>query len=83
MVYLPMAYLYGKKFIGPITPTIMALREEIYDEPYHNIDWGQSRNACAKVCSVFKKIQKVLAWFFIVFLNEIERGEIPLPLILY
>ena len=21
MVYLPMAYLYGKKFIGPITPT--------------------------------------------------------------
>lgn len=48
MVYLPMAYLYGKKFVGPITPTILALRKEIYDEPYHKIDWGQSRNACAK-----------------------------------
>uniref|UniRef100_A0ACD5WM01 Uncharacterized protein n=1 Tax=Avena sativa TaxID=4498 RepID=A0ACD5WM01_AVESA len=48
MVYLPMAYLYGKKFIGPITPTILALREEIYDVPYHKIDWGQSRSSCAK-----------------------------------
>lgn len=48
MVYLPMAYLYGKKFVGPITPTILALREEIYDMPYHKIDWGQTRNTCAK-----------------------------------
>jgi cycloartenol synthase len=53
MVYLPMAYLYGKKFVGPITPTILSLRKEIYDEPYHMIDWGQSRNECAKVCSLF------------------------------
>uniref|UniRef100_A0A8I6XYQ8 Squalene cyclase N-terminal domain-containing protein n=1 Tax=Hordeum vulgare subsp. vulgare TaxID=112509 RepID=A0A8I6XYQ8_HORVV len=48
MVYLPMAYLYGKKFVGPITPIILALREEIYDMPYHKINWGMSRNACAK-----------------------------------
>lgn len=52
MVYLPMAYLYGRKFVGPITPTILAIREEIYDMPYHKIDWGISRNACAKVRSV-------------------------------
>nr|BBJ70065.1 oxidosqualene cyclase [Imperata cylindrica] len=48
MVYLPMAYLYGKKFVGPITPTILALREEIYDTPYGKIDWSDARNKCAK-----------------------------------
>ncbi|PAN03964.1 hypothetical protein PAHAL_1G031900 [Panicum hallii] len=48
MVYLPMAYLYGKKFVGPITPTILALREEIYSTWYVNIDWSKARNACAK-----------------------------------
>ncbi|TKW38063.1 hypothetical protein SEVIR_1G089650v4 [Setaria viridis] len=48
MVYLPMAYLYGKKFVGPITPTILALREEIYGTCYVKIDWSKARNACAK-----------------------------------
>ncbi|XP_021314162.1 achilleol B synthase-like isoform X2 [Sorghum bicolor] len=48
MVYLPMAYLYGKKFVGPITPTILALREEIYDTPYGEIGWSDAANKCAK-----------------------------------
>ncbi|KAK2662714.1 hypothetical protein Ddye_001288 [Dipteronia dyeriana] len=48
MVYLPMSYLYGKRFVGPITPTILSLRKEIYTVPYHDIDWNQARNLCAK-----------------------------------
>ncbi|KOM54114.1 hypothetical protein LR48_Vigan10g000600 [Vigna angularis] len=48
MVYLPMSYLYGKRFIGPITPTILSLRKELYTVPYHDIDWDQARNLCAK-----------------------------------
>ncbi|CAD6244632.1 unnamed protein product [Miscanthus lutarioriparius] len=48
MVYLPMAYLYGKKFVGPITSTILAIREEIYDSSYEKIDWSEARRACAK-----------------------------------
>uniref|UniRef100_A0A0E0R9S8 Terpene cyclase/mutase family member n=1 Tax=Oryza rufipogon TaxID=4529 RepID=A0A0E0R9S8_ORYRU len=35
-------------FVGPITPTILALREEIYTDPYHTIDWAQACNACSK-----------------------------------
>lgn len=50
MVYLPMSYLYGKRFVGPITPAIMDLRKELYTVPYHEIDWNQARNLCAKVC---------------------------------
>jgi len=52
MVYLPMAYLYGKKFVGPITPTILALREEIYDTPYGEIGWSDAANKCAKVSHI-------------------------------
>ncbi|XP_058188427.1 cycloartenol Synthase-like [Rhododendron vialii] len=48
MVYLPMSYLYGKRFVGPITPEITALRKELYAIPYHEINWNQARNQCAK-----------------------------------
>ncbi|KAA8535868.1 hypothetical protein F0562_030812 [Nyssa sinensis] len=48
MVYLPMSYLYGKRFVGPINATILSLRRELYAYPYHHIDWNQARNLCAK-----------------------------------
>ena len=49
MVYLPMSYLYGKRFVGPITSTIRSLRKELYMVPYHEIDWNEARNLCAKI----------------------------------
>ncbi|CAM0914184.1 unnamed protein product [Alopecurus aequalis] len=48
LVYMAMAYLYGKKFVGPITPTILELREELYNVPYTNIEWSKERDSCAK-----------------------------------
>jgi len=48
MVYMPMAYIYAKKFVGPITPTILAIRNEIYNIPYNEIDWNKARVSCAK-----------------------------------
>lgn len=48
MVYMPMAYIYGRKFVGPITPTILALREELYNKPYSEINWNMARTSCAK-----------------------------------
>ncbi|CAA6675105.1 unnamed protein product [Spirodela intermedia] len=48
MVYLPMSYLYGKRFVGPITPLVLSLRKELYAVPYDNLDWGKARNSCAK-----------------------------------
>jgi achilleol B synthase len=47
---MPMSYLYGKKFVGPITPKILAIREELYNVVYHDIDWNKARDTCAKVC---------------------------------
>lgn len=49
MVYLPMSYLYGKRFVGPLTPTVLSLRKELFIVPYHEIDWNRARNECAKV----------------------------------
>ncbi|KAJ7962649.1 Terpene cyclase/mutase family member [Quillaja saponaria] len=48
MVYLPMSYLYGKRFVGPITPVVRSLRKELYSVQYHEIDWNKARNTCAK-----------------------------------
>ncbi|KAM0862135.1 hypothetical protein ACQ4PT_045450 [Festuca glaucescens] len=48
LVYMPMAYLYGKKFVGPITPTILALREELYNTTYDEVNWKNARSSCAQ-----------------------------------
>ncbi|KAL1805880.1 hypothetical protein ACET3Z_028948 [Daucus carota] len=48
LINLPMSYLYGRRFVGPISSTVLALREEIFNVPYHEIDWNQARNLCAK-----------------------------------
>jgi beta-amyrin synthase len=49
MVYLPCSYLYGKRFVGPITPLILQLREELFNQSYENVNWKKARHQCAKV----------------------------------
>ena len=53
LVYMPMSYLYGKRFVGPITGLIRSLREEMYNESYDQINWIGARNNVAKVHVVF------------------------------
>ncbi|KAI5581191.1 hypothetical protein Peur_030089 [Populus x canadensis] len=48
LVYMPMSYLYGKRFVGPITPLILSLREELYLQPYESVKWKQVRHLCAE-----------------------------------
>ncbi|OQU79424.1 hypothetical protein SORBI_3008G142400 [Sorghum bicolor] len=52
ITYMSIAFLYGKKFVGPITPTILALRDELYSSPYDQIDWNKARNSCAKALNM-------------------------------
>lgn len=44
MVTLPMGYLYGRRWHGPITPLITELRKELYVERYNAINWPQQRH---------------------------------------
>ncbi|AET01563.2 beta-amyrin synthase [Medicago truncatula] len=48
LVYMPMSYLYGKRFVGPITPLILKLREELLTEHYEKVNWQKVRHLCAK-----------------------------------
>ncbi|XP_021744147.1 lupeol synthase-like isoform X1 [Chenopodium quinoa] len=48
LVYMPVSYMYGRRFVGPITELIQSLRTEIYPHPYHEINWNKARNSCAK-----------------------------------
>ncbi|KAH9716427.1 Camelliol C synthase [Citrus sinensis] len=48
LTYMPMSYFYGKRFVGPITPLVLQLREEIYIQPYDEINWSKLRHLCAK-----------------------------------
>jgi cycloartenol synthase len=46
MVYLPMGYLYGSKFVyenASTDPLIQELRKELYCQPYESIDWDKTR----------------------------------------
>ncbi|RHN51007.1 putative lupeol synthase [Medicago truncatula] len=59
LIYMNMSYLYGKKFVGAINSLIKSLREELYNEPYDQINWNKARNTVAKVCQfiiyIFKR----------------------------
>lgn len=48
LVYMPMSYLYGKRFVGTITRLVLSLRQEIYNQPYDEMDWNKARRTCAK-----------------------------------
>ncbi|XP_058208032.1 dammarenediol II synthase-like isoform X2 [Rhododendron vialii] len=46
--YMPMSYLYAKKYHGPITDLVKALRQEIHTKPYEEICWNKARHNCCK-----------------------------------
>ncbi|XP_022155639.1 beta-amyrin synthase [Momordica charantia] len=48
MVYMPMSYLYGKRFVCQITPLIHELRQELHAQPFDKINWKKTRHQCAK-----------------------------------
>lgn len=47
MVYLPMSYLYGKRWQAPVDRLRLALRRELYTTPYERIDWAAVRTTFA------------------------------------
>ncbi len=43
-VFLPMSYIYSKRFVYPQTSFIRQLRKELYVEPYESIKFSSQRN---------------------------------------
>lgn len=74
MVYLPMGYVYCKKFVPPNIDTdevLQSLRKELYLEKqrYSDIDWDAHRQTCAAIDEysplnpVMKVAQDFLSWY--------------------
>eukprot|EP00429_Kryptoperidinium_foliaceum_P000631 CAMPEP_0176013960 /NCGR_PEP_ID=MMETSP0120_2-20121206/6575_1 /TAXON_ID=160619 /ORGANISM="Kryptoperidinium foliaceum, Strain CCMP 1326" /LENGTH=900 /DNA_ID=CAMNT_0017346883 /DNA_START=17 /DNA_END=2715 /DNA_ORIENTATION=+ len=70
MVYLPMGYLYGNRFVYPQAesdPLIQELRQELYCQDYSKIDWIPTRHWVASTDNyspipwVMKTLQNLLA----------------------
>uniref|UniRef100_A0A2N9G0E3 Squalene cyclase C-terminal domain-containing protein n=1 Tax=Fagus sylvatica TaxID=28930 RepID=A0A2N9G0E3_FAGSY len=45
---LPSFLTHASRFVGPITPLILQLREELYTQPYNEVNWTKVRHLCAK-----------------------------------
>nr|GMD04318.1 dammarenediol II synthase-like [Ipomoea batatas] len=46
--YMPMSYLYAKRYHGPLTHLVLSIRAEIHVKPYDQINWNRTRMACCK-----------------------------------
>nr|WNA08418.1 lanosterol synthase [Cyclocarya paliurus] len=66
IVYMPMSYLYGRRFVGPITELVSSLRTELYNEPYNLVNWNKARNTFAKEDLYYPHpLIQDLAWGFL------------------
>jgi len=54
-VFLPMGYLWSKKFSHPVTPLTKQLREELYTQPYDSIDFAAHRNSIHEADNYYPK----------------------------
>jgi squalene cyclase len=73
MVYVPMAYLYGVRFVYPDAekdPLIAALRNELYPEDYESIPWRKTRHRIAPMDNY-----SPLPWTMAVLQNILDRYE--------
>ncbi|MFI5887764.1 terpene cyclase/mutase family protein [Streptomyces sp. NPDC051554] len=66
-VYLPMAWLYGRRAAMPADDLIRQLRTELYTEPYECVDWAGHRSTVAPsdeyrpLTGEFRLVSKLLA----------------------
>ncbi|KAL5541151.1 hypothetical protein UlMin_044368 [Ulmus minor] len=69
--YTPMSYLYGKKFVGRISSLVQSLRQELYTDPYYQINWNLARGNVIKedVCHTHPWLQDIL-WGFLQHVGE-------------
>lgn len=69
-VYIPMGYCYGRKLSCRADQLILRLREELYDQPFDNIDWSKQRNNVSKAdlyrphSTIFNLLNSLLSAYF-------------------
>ena len=83
-VFLPMSYIYSKRFVAPLTPLTRQLRQELYVEPYETLDFGSHRNSISPKDNYHPKtwllnlINFLLVWIWFPYLRYeslVKRAE--------
>ncbi|KAG9037495.1 Lanosterol synthase (Oxidosqualene--lanosterol cyclase) [Tulasnella sp. JGI-2019a] len=73
-VFIPMSFIYAKRWTAPRDPLIMSLREELYVQDYRTIDWPAQRNNVHAV-DMYSPHSKVMDALYLV-LAQWERTPI-------
>ena len=74
-VYLPMGYIWSKKFSKPLTPLTRSLRDELFVTPFESIDMASHRNSISPADNYHPKtwvlnlLNFLLVWIWIPFLR--------------
>ena len=83
-VFLPMSYIWSKKYVMPENDLIRSLRQELFVQPYELINFGSHRNSIAQEDNYHPKswllniINWILVWIWIPFLriqSIVEKAE--------
>ncbi|KAH7318251.1 squalene/oxidosqualene cyclase [Stachybotrys elegans] len=74
-VFLPMSYLYSKRWVMEETELIRELRDELFVEPYTEIQWGKHRNSIAAIDNYHPKswIMSLINWLIVYVWNPYLR----------
>lgn len=83
-VFLPMSYIYSKRFVAQPTPLIRQLRQELYTESYESLDFASHRNSISEKDNYHPKtwvlnlINILLVWIWFPYLRSeslVQRAE--------
>ncbi|ERF73195.1 hypothetical protein EPUS_03036 [Endocarpon pusillum Z07020] len=66
-VFLPMSYIYSKRFVAQPTPLTRQLRQELYTQPYESLDFGSHRNSISDKDNYHPKtwLLNVINWLLV------------------
>lgn len=59
MVYLPMSWLYANRSTVPVSPLLLAIRSEIWDQPYETVDWKARKSEVADTDAYRPEVRKL------------------------
>ncbi|KAK5993756.1 Lanosterol synthase [Cladobotryum mycophilum] len=76
-VFLPMGYIYSKRWVCEETDVIRALRNELFVQPHAEINWASHRNSIADVDNYHPKtwILNTANWFLVNIWNPYLRPD--------
>ena len=66
MVFLPMSFIWSRRWTGKETPIVQQLRKELFVEEYATIQWGSNRNSIHPRDNYHPKTWLLLAIFWVI-----------------